>query len=175
MKSIRIFGAMLLTIAISLPINAQDLDPLEVNSSTYKTAVGLRGGETSGLTIKHFMNEEMAIEGILGAWNRGFSATVLVERHQRAFSVKGLNWYYGVGGHASLLTNGYVWYRNGRRYAVYENDNYALGIDGIAGLEYKIPKAPFAVSLDLKPYMEIISNGNVWLSVDPGLGIKLTF
>ncbi len=175
MKTIRIIGLLFCALAFNTNTNAQDLDPLNVNSSTYSTAVGLRGGETSGLTIKHFMNDHMALEGILGVWNRGFNATLLVERYQTAFSVAGLNWYYGLGGHMSVLTNGYIWYRNGRRYAVYENDRMALGVDGIAGLEYKIPKTPLAVSLDVKPYVEIVSNGNVWLSADPGLGLKLTF
>jgi len=42
-------------------------------------------------------------------------------------------------------------------------------------MEYKIPSIPFALSLDVKPYVEVITNGRVWTSLDPGLGIKVTF
>lgn len=176
MKTIKLFTLGFCALIFSqTQINAQDLEPMAVNSSTYRTAVGLRAGETSGLTIKHFFNNQSAVEGILGVWNRGFSATILFERHQQAFDVPGLNWYYGIGGHAAFVGDRYIWYRDGRRYAVYGDERLGLGLDGIAGMEFKIPKAPFAVSFDLKPYVEVVSNGNVWFSVDPGLGIKLTF
>ncbi|MCB9195828.1 MAG: hypothetical protein H6598_06365 [Flavobacteriales bacterium] len=177
MKTIfKLLSIGLLVAGISVNTNyGQNLDPMAVNTPNYKTAIGVRGGETSGLTIKHFMNSHTALEGIVGVWNRGFSGTLLIERHQQAFNVDGLRWYYGFGGHATVVGNRYVWYNNGRRYAVYGDERIGLGIDGIAGIEYKIPKAPFALSFDLKPYVEVVSNGNVWMSLDPGLGIKVTF
>ena len=47
----------------------------------YKTGIGLRGGYTSGLTIKHFVNSDEAIEGIVGTRFRGLSLTGLYEWH----------------------------------------------------------------------------------------------
>ncbi len=143
--------------------------------NTYSTAIGLRGGETSGLTIKHFVGSSTAIEGILGLWNSGFHATVLLEKHVNAFGIESLNWYYGGGGHFAI-DNGNKYYGYGRRRGdFYTNGSFGLGVDGIIGLEFKIPQVPIALSLDLKPYIEVISNGNIWGSLDPGLGVKVAF
>lgn len=151
------------------------LKPAPAMGSTYSTAIGLRGGETSGLTIKHFVGANTAIEGILGLWHHGFTATVLLEKHVSAFNVSGLNWYYGGGGHIALQTNNKYYGYGQKRNDQYDNGNIGLGVDGIVGLEYKIPAVPIALSLDLKPYIEVISNGNIYGSLDPGLGIKVAF
>lgn len=148
---------------------------LATNSSSYTTAVGLRGGETSGLTIKHFMGSQDALEGIIGLWYHGFNATLLYERHSSAFNANGLNWYYGLGGHVSMYGNRRYYYNGRARDYYYSNGSVGLGIDGIFGIEYKIPKAPIAFSLDVKPYVEFISSGGTWTSLDPGLGVKVTF
>lgn len=143
----------------------------------YKTAVGLRAGETSGLTIKGFVSNSAALEGIIGIWNRGVSGTLLYELHAPAFHASGLNWYYGAGGHVAVETyrSGYVWYDYGQRRYYYRDGGMGLGIDGVVGLEYKIPQAPIAFSLDLKPFMEFNTNGGAFVALDPGLGIKVAF
>ena len=161
-----------MTFALAQQTNAQ----LATNSSSYSTAVGFRAGETSGLTIKHFMGDQNALEGILGVWYHGFSATLLYERHSQAFSASGLNWYYGLGGHATMYSsNRYYHYHGRHRHDRYHSGSFGVGVDGVFGLEYKIPKAPIAFSLDVKPYFEVISSGGIWTSLDPGLGIKVTF
>lgn len=164
----------LIALAISTPTNAQD--QLALNSSSYTTAVGLRAGTTSGLTIKHFTGNSTAVEGILGFWESGLSATVLAERYVTAFDVQGLNWYYGVGGHAALYganTNNRGW--GDGRGDLPDDSALGLGVDGILGLEYKIKPIPFAVSLDLKPFAEVTTTGSYWIALDPGLGVKVTF
>ena len=143
-------------------------------SAQYSTAIGLRAGETSGLTIKQFIGGSNALEGILGVWQHGGSATLLFEHHAPAFG-NGFNWYYGAGGHVSFQTTYSYWYRYERRnYYYYRDGGTGLGIDGVLGLEYKIPKAPNAISFDLKPYIEFY-RGYTWLALDPGLGIKVAF
>lgn len=174
MKTKKIIVGLLFS-AFSVVGYSQDNTPSLATGTTYKTAIGLRGGETSGLTIKQFVGSQNAIKGILGVWRNGFSATVLWEHYENAFNVSGLNWYYGAGGHASVSGNRvFVRYDNDRFYQ-YSDGAVGLGVDGIVGLEYAIPKIPFAISLDLKPYAEVVTNGNFWLSLDPGLGIKVTF
>lgn len=154
-------------------------DPMRpsIGKSKYNTAIGLRAGETSGMTIKHFFNETSAFEGIIGVWPYALGLTALYERHEAAFNVEGMNWYYGAGAHATLGTGRvYYWYRNGDRYYYrYRSGNMGLGVDGILGLEYKIKAIPFALSLDIKPFMEVNTIGGVYLSLDPGLGIKVAF
>lgn len=178
MKTTKILSAVLMAVFVTANVNAQDGDKmpdLAINSTSYKTAIGLRAGETSGLTIKQFVGSSTALEGIIGVWSHGISATLLYEKHVPAFDVAGLNWYYGAGGHVAFEAGRrLVYYRNDRYYR-YNEGNVGLGIDGIIGMEYKIPSIPFALSLDVKPYVEVITNGRVWTSLDPGLGIKVTF
>lgn len=159
--------------------SAQQSFSRSAESSTYKTAIGLRAGQTSGLTIKHFVGSANALEFIVGVWPYGFSATGLFERHASA-GAEGLNWYYGGGGHVAVHSGRlyYYDYRYGnRRYDYYyrSGSDLGLGVDGVIGLEYKIKPIPFAVSLDLKPFIEVNTAGAAFIGLDPGLGIKVAF
>lgn len=146
---------------------------LSVNSNKYNTAVGVRGIGTSGITIKHFTGGSRAWEGIIGLWPNTFSATFLIERYVNAFDEPGLNWYYGMGGHIATWS-GWEYYDGVRGYRRQDGD-LGLGVDGIFGLEYKIREVPIAISLDVKPFLEVTTTGSVYLAMDPGLGVKLTF
>lgn len=155
-------------------MQAQDNIPV-VDQPSYKTAIGLRAGETSGLSVKRFFGEKVAVEGIVGVWNNGLSTTILYEKYSPAFHLNGLNWYYGAGAHA-VFEVGYNFHHHwGDRYYHYHHDGVGLGIDGVVGMEYKIPTIPLALSIDFKPYFEINTNGGIWTSLDPGLGLKIIF
>lgn len=141
------------------------------SNPNYNTAIGLRAGGTSGLTIKRFVGNN-AIEGIIGFAPNAFSITGLYEIHAAAFNEPGFKWYYGGGAHVAFTGNNYYW-RDNSRY--YRNTGVGLGIDGIIGLEYKINPIPIAISLDLKPFVEMNTNGGIYSFIDPGLGIKVAF
>ncbi len=93
--------------------------------------------------------------------------------------LNGLECYYGAGGHAVEGT--------GRIYSgedsnpVYPRGDYygvgsgGIGIDGVLGLEYKIPPVPFAISFDIKPFLEFDTHGYGFMALDPGFGIKFIF
>lgn len=148
---------------------------LATNTSSYKTAIGLRAGGTSGLTVKHFFSGQNALEGIVSMWGNGIGFTLLYERHQTAFNVEGLNWYYGAGGHVALNFSQNYKYKNDNFYHYNRQGSLGIGVDGIVGLEYKINPLPIAISLDIKPFLELNSNGGTFIAADSGLGIKLTF
>lgn len=61
------------------------------NAQDYNTGIGLRGGFTNGLTVKHFISEKAALEGILASRWSGFEITGLYEIHNRAFDTDRLN------------------------------------------------------------------------------------
>ena len=139
--------------------------------SGYSTGIGFRGGIASGLTVKHFIKSDAAIEGILSTnfRHRGTVITVLYEKHAQAFNAKGLLWYYGLGGH--------VGFHEGRHYYDYGHKHYqdnvvALGVDGILGLEYYIRDIPFTIGADIKPYINIPSGGGFW---DSALHVRYVF
>lgn len=168
-KSIKTIKASIVafTLILTTATHAQNLK----TGPSYKTAIGVRGLGTSGLTIKHFTNSNNAIEGIVGFYPNAFSVTVLVEKYAQAFDTRGLNWYYGIGGHIATQSNVI---RNDGIYRR-ETSEVGLGVDGIFGLEYKINEVPIAISLDFKPFFEVATDGNAFVALDPGLGIKVTF
>jgi hypothetical protein len=134
---------ILLAISIVSFTNAQD----------YKTGVGLRGGFSSGLTIKHFVSEKTAFEGLLSTRWQGFEITGLYEIHNQAFEVEHLNWYYGFGAHiGSYNRNNVPWGTSGA----------IIGIDGILGIEYNFSEAPINIGIDWKPSFNFFGNSQFW-------------
>ncbi|MEQ9422939.1 MAG: hypothetical protein RJQ09_00880 [Cyclobacteriaceae bacterium] len=142
----------------------------------YKTGAGLRFGGTSGVSLKHFYKPNAAYEGILGIFNNGFSITGLIERSAPAFDAPGLYWYYGAGAHVALYDNHGRLHGFGRDINDRDSDDIGLGIDGIVGLEYKIPdNVPLSISMGLKPFLEIDSDGDWDLAPDPAITIRYIF
>ena len=173
-----LFGVISVSRTQTISGNDANGSGLSINKSAYyRTAIGLRAGETSGLTLKRFSGTGRAVEGIIGMWPSGLSLSVLYEAYASA-GTTGLSWYYGAGGHAAFETSRLIYtaYDYAGRYYSYRTlGSMGLGVDGIIGLEYKVLPIPFALSFDLKPFLEINTSGRAYMAVDPGLGIKLTF
>jgi len=156
-------------------LSAQTDDPFTESNGTYNVAIGVRAGGTSGLTAKFFTGSSRAFEGIISAGYHHFGLTALYEAYVGAFGVDGLNWYYGGGAHVKYQSPNIEWVDFNDDYYYRGSDRLALGVDGIVGIEYKIPPIPIAISLDLKPNVEVWTTGGVGLGIDPGLGVKLAF
>lgn len=125
------------------------------NAQDYNTGIGIRGGLYNGLTVKHFISGENALEGLfLSRWG-GFNITGLYEIHANAFNTPRLNWYYGFGGHIGFWDGDKnPWFDDNNNYTV-------IGVDGIIGLEYNIEAIPFNISLDWKPAINLIGKTNL--------------
>lgn len=130
----------------------------------YDTSIGIRGGIASGLTIKHFISYDAALEGIISTRWGGINLSALYEIHAPAFHEPGFNWYYGFGAHLGF------WNGNNANWGE-ENKNYtALGVAGIIGLEYIFSEVPINLSLDYTPSFYFngpsgIQNDNFALSI----------
>jgi len=121
-----------------------------LNAQDYKTGIGLRGGLYSGLTVKHFISQKVALEGLVSTRWSGLEVTGLYEVHKQAFDVERLNWYYGGGAHIGFYNgNNTTWGSAGTSYTV-------LGVDGILGIEYNFKEIPINLGLDWKPSFNII-------------------
>jgi hypothetical protein len=141
------------------------------SKAQFTSAIGVRAGGTSGFTFKHKYNKLMAFEGILGAFDNGLSITGLIEREQN-INVEGLYVYYGGGLHAAFY-DGSHYTRYGRDVSRGDVNGIGIGVNGIIGLEYRLPNdIPIAFSMDLKPFLEVSSGGYVGFAPDPSLGIK---
>ncbi len=129
----------------------------ELKAQDYVDALGFRAGASLGVTYKHFLTRNAALEGIFSSRWRGFNLTGLYEVHANAFKVDGLNWYFGGGGHLGHWSyyNGIGWLKPGDVATV-------IGIDGIIGMEYNIKDFPLNFSLDWKPAMNLIGYDGFW-------------
>lgn len=137
------------------------------SAQDYKTALGGRFGSPTGFTIKHFINSNAALEGIVGVHYRGFEFVGLYEYHLPAFAVSRLNWFFGGGGHIAFY--------DGSRYSRFDRrDNFvAIGVDGIIGLDYTLPAFPLNFSVDIKPAFNI--SGEVYFFPDAALSVRYCF
>ncbi|MEN0056861.1 MAG: hypothetical protein AAGC65_24495, partial [Mucilaginibacter sp.] len=130
------------------------------------------GAYEIGPSIKYFMDKNTALEGILGIRDHGVVLTGLYEIHQPAFNVDKLNFYYGFGGHLGSVGSGF-YKRIGGDDEYYNGKHILIGADATLGLEYTIPNAPIAISLDLNPRLELARGP--FFDLAPGLGLKYTF
>ncbi len=139
---------------------------LTAKAQDYEQAVGLRGGLYNGITYKKFITADKAIEGILHTRWQGWELVGLLEYHQPIVDVPDLYWFYGYGAHIGFFDAEYSPYGTGA-YTV-------LGVDGIIGLEYNIPRAPITIGLDWKPFINLVGYTHVF--GDGGaLSIRYTF
>jgi hypothetical protein len=116
---------------------------ISTKAQEYKTAVGIRLGPNSaaiapGFTVKHFLNEKHAVEGIIG-FKDGVGICGLYEWYHPVNSVEHMQWFIGAGG-----------------YAAYRTKTAYIGGAGIVGLDYKFPEIPLNISIDWKPELNIV-------------------
>ena len=133
--------------------------------SDYETALGVKIWDGAGITLKHFLTDRNAVEGIGYFYSHGFRLTGLYEIHGDITGASGLKWYVGPGAHLGFYND---------KYYDANQSHVVLGIDGVLGLDYKFNTAPINLSLDWQPSFEFASglgfNGS-W----GGLGIRYTF
>src|SRR5437868_14925026 len=131
------------------------------HAQEYKTGIGVRlGGLTQGLTVKHFINSNSALEGILSFGHHAFFITGLYEKQQAIKSAPGLYWFYGGGMHLGFYRGGDYFYYKKHGVVYYYDDEHSstvVGIDLILGMEYKFQKTPITIGLDIKPFFDFVS------------------
>lgn len=110
------------------------------HSLFYKTSAGVTVWNGAGISIKSFMNEKNAIE-LDGFFNsNGTRISALYEIHGDLNTESNLKWFFGPGAHVSLYSAG-------------QNSNH-VGVDGIAGVDYKFRNLPLNLAIDWQPYFE---------------------
>lgn len=109
-------------------------------SAQYKSAVGVRFSSRAALvnnsvSLKYFFTGKTAVEGLI-TFNDPFALGLLLEQH-RPLAANGFTYFYGGGVYAGF---------SGRRRA---------GLQGVIGLDYKIPTIPLNFSVDWKPELTV--------------------
>lgn len=131
------------------------------NSSTYKTALGVKVWDGGGISFKQFVNGNNALELIGYFYNQGARITGLYEIHGPINGATGLQWYIGPGAHIGFYNSKY-------------GDGVFAGIDGVLGLDYKFKGAPINISIDWQPSFEFGEDRGFYGNWG-GLGIRYTF
>ncbi len=137
-------------------------------AQNYKTGIGIRGGYVSGLTVKHFVNTNTALEGIISPRWEGVLITGLYEKHTTAFKVQQLQFYGGIGAHVGFWDfhehnhKHHPWFHDDDHHG-YDDGHTVVGADLVMGLEYTFKEIPFAVGIDWKPGVNLIGHQGVWL------------
>lgn len=156
-------GVMLLLTSL-LPATSQAQERQE----EYTRAIGGRFGAANGITYKHFLNGYgHAIDGIVNfQGNRRYGLFKLVglyeiHDHIGVADYEGLLWYYGGGGGIGFHTDKEV-----------DATNLAFSLDGVIGLDFKIPTAPVNIALDWKPTLELSPNPGMKFD---GFGLSVRF
>ncbi len=111
--------------------------------TSYRTALGVKF-YPGAISVKHFVNNKAAIEGLGYFWEWGNRITGLYEFHADINGAPGLKWYVGPGAHIGFWNNRYK-----DKYG-YTGGAY-FGVDGVLGLDYKIRNAPINLSIDWQP------------------------
>jgi len=137
----------------------------QAEGSSYQTAVGVKFWP-GALSVKHFVSDDNALEGLLNFWDNGFRLTGLYEIHGDINGAPGLRWYVGPGAHLGWY-NGAVYHDH-----YYNSGALSIGVDGVLGLEYKFNGAPIAISADINPYIEF---NHPYFDVFGGIGVKYTW
>ncbi len=162
MRNIILLG---LTLFIVLGSQAQSRS---TNSSSYKTALGVKVWDGGGISLKHFFDKN-AGELIAYFYGHGFRLTGLYEIHGPITGATGLQWYIGPGAHIGFYDGFHSHHNDG------DNDSHMhIGIDGVLGLDYKFKGAPINISIDWQPAFEF-GHSQGFYGNWGGLGIRYTF
>ncbi|MBA4198816.1 MAG: hypothetical protein C0459_14805 [Chitinophaga sp.] len=155
MKKITLITSFFLLFAIVS--NAQEIN----TGSSYKTAIGVKVFDGGGVSLKTFVKNNTALEGLLYFWNKGTRVTGLYEIHGDIAGAEGLKWYVGPGAHLAFYNSNY-------------GGGAVIGVDGVLGLDYKIKGIPLNISFDWNPNVDFGST-NGFNAGAGGLGIRYTF
>ena len=151
------------------------------HAQQYDRSAGIRLGGTSGLTYKKFIVEEQAFETIISNRNAGVQMTGLIVFHQpMEFSFdENFYFYYGAGAHVGMEKHSDIHkapFNGTSGYYYVRKDFIALGVDAIAGVEYRLLSVPITMSIDIKPYLNFVGmrklKTDFW---DVSIGFKYLF
>lgn len=131
----------------------------ELNAQPYRHAVGIRAGYSSGITYKGFMLHRMSAFQLDFLYNRhGLNLSALYAYHLEPFQRNSRALLYLGGG-----PFGGEW-----------EEEFSIGVAGLAGLEYTLRDLPLNFSLDWKPMLNVYAVFESDL-LDFGISIRYRF
>ena len=157
-------------IVIILLLTASTFISNRASAQEYKTALGVRlsssaAAVNNSISIKHFINEKAAIEGLF-SFGDPLAFGALLELH-KPFPSSGVKYYYGGGAYLSFIKT----FNPNKQI---NETNASFGAQGVIGLDYKFNNVPLNISLDWKPELNLVSD----INFEPaaiGFTVRFTF
>jgi len=133
------------------------ISSLSCFGQSFTREAGVRGGLTSGLSYRQYLENNLAYEGLLSFRKGGLQFTLLRQIHESSLEEYADNLYfsYGFGAHVGYFYStkyNFLWYDD--FYYSERRLSPLAGIDGYAGVEYRVQEFPITVGLDYKPFFE---------------------
>lgn len=111
--------------------------PVTLRAQPYEHAAGIRAGYTSSINYKYFFIYRLnAIEADVGYNNHGLHISGLFEHHWELFGSD--LWFAYLGG--GMFVG--MW-----------DEQFSMGIAGVAGVEYALRKTPLNFGFDWRPML----------------------
>lgn len=146
------------------------------NAQDYKNSIGIRLGsgyyDLFSASFKTFIRTPAALEFNLGfdsdkVLGTGFTNLSVAGTYQHHFpvgDVAGFKWFVGGG---AVLSNTFS--------DIETVKGFNVGIYPTAGLDYKLQKAPFAFSADIRPTIHIINSAGYYNGFYANLGLTARY
>jgi hypothetical protein len=152
-----------------------------VQAQTANRQAGLRTGYMGGLFFQktgHSGNAETGFLAMLGFKDNGVQLTGLRLVYQTTLSEISNDLYlvWGYGAHAGFVVTNNIRYLGNEYY--FKSDRFCplFGVDGWGAVEYRFRSIPLAVSVNIKPYVELTLPSFINLMPgDVGISISYTF
>ena len=136
------------------------------SQAPYNRAIGVKLPGGFSVTYKKFIAETRNLEFQATGWNKGFRVSGLYEFNFYSFpKIPTLAWFVGPGVHAGFWKD---------QYKTSYGSKADIGIDGIIGLDYKIPDLPLNFSVDWQPAVTLIGNAS-FAPATGGIAARFTF
>ncbi|HNW96874.1 MAG TPA: hypothetical protein PKK00_00520 [Bacteroidales bacterium] len=134
---------------------------LNTVNAQYGTGLGVRYGTDSniGLTVLQFLGDrnQGAINVIISAPYNGVRASgcfeLHISNHNENIEVAHVGFFIGAGGHTGRYKT-IGWMKDGSS-PINKENVITVGVDGIAGIEWKLPEVPLLLSLDVHPFIDL--------------------
>lgn len=144
MKKLFIVAIFLLTILVS-------------NAQGYQKSLGLRGGLSSGLEYRYYINDENSYKLLLSTRDRGLQLHAMKEfhRYDLFYFSEQLVFLFGAGIHTGYQTWDVVHLVDFNKLWFSTHSAFIAGVDGLAGLEYVLYEIPVSLGVEVKPYLDL--------------------
>jgi hypothetical protein len=139
---------------------------------SYNLAIGICGSLNAGLSVKHYILEERAIEIVLATRWRGISLTALYEACiSSGDKGPGFIWNFGIGPRFGFYNGEYFrdYLGKSREFHKYS----MIGVVGTFGFEYYFKKAPISAGLEYRPFFDLKGDGDSIL--DGAVSLRYVF